>query len=111
MNFLKSNKPYLVALFLIAFDLVAYFVAVSLAYFSRLYLDSVFSYVVPLEFSYLYFVSLWWIPAIFIAFFTYEGLYSRRFLFWDEIKEIAKSIIMPLKIQTTFPPFIFKKMI
>lgn len=33
----------------------------------------------------------WWIFPVWIFFFAYEGLYSRRFSFWDEIKVIWKA--------------------
>jgi undecaprenyl-phosphate galactose phosphotransferase len=33
----------------------------------------------------------WWIFPIWIFFFAYEGLYSRRFSFWDEVKVLWKA--------------------
>jgi undecaprenyl-phosphate galactose phosphotransferase len=34
----------------------------------------------------------WWIFPVWFFFYTYEGLYSRRFSFWDEVKMIWKVI-------------------
>jgi undecaprenyl-phosphate galactose phosphotransferase len=34
-------------------------------------------------------VDIWWIFLIWIFFFYYEGLYTKRFSFWDEIKALC----------------------
>ncbi|UCE79310.1 MAG: undecaprenyl-phosphate galactose phosphotransferase WbaP [Nitrospiraceae bacterium] len=35
-------------------------------------------------------LNIWWIFLIWIFFFYYEGLYTERFSFWDEIKSLSK---------------------
>lgn len=35
---------------------------------------------------------LWWVFAIWLFFFYYEGLYTKSLSFWDEIKNICKSV-------------------
>jgi len=40
------------------------------------------------------FNSVWWILPVWIFFFYYEGLYTRRFSFWDEIRILLKAIFL-----------------
>ena len=37
-------------------------------------------------------LAYWWVFPIWISFFAYEGLLSRRFSFWDEIKHLWRAI-------------------
>jgi undecaprenyl-phosphate galactose phosphotransferase len=41
-------------------------------------------------------LTYWWIFPIWIFFFAYEGLLTRRFSFWDEIKQLWKSIFFSI---------------
>ncbi len=34
----------------------------------------------------------WWVFPVWLAFFVYEGLYSKRFSYWDEVKTLWKII-------------------
>ena len=36
------------------------------------------------------FTFFWWIFPVWLFFFSYEGLYSKRFSFWDEVKMLWK---------------------
>jgi undecaprenyl-phosphate galactose phosphotransferase len=38
--------------------------------------------------------TYWWVFPIWISFFAYEGLFTRRFSFWDEIKQLWKVIFL-----------------
>ncbi|MBI5056177.1 MAG: undecaprenyl-phosphate galactose phosphotransferase WbaP [Nitrospirae bacterium] len=38
------------------------------------------------------FIFFWWIFPVWVFFFAYEGLYTRRFSFWDEVKVLWKAI-------------------
>src|SRR4030066_1449360 len=40
------------------------------------------------------FARVWWILPVWIFFFYYEGLYTRRFSFWDEIRVLLKVIFL-----------------
>lgn len=40
------------------------------------------------------FAGVWWILPVWIFFFYYEGLYTRRFSFWDEIRVLLKVIFL-----------------
>jgi undecaprenyl-phosphate galactose phosphotransferase len=44
------------------------------------------------ELSFRSFTDIWWILPVWIFFFYYEGLYTRRFSFWDEIRVLLKVI-------------------
>ncbi len=44
------------------------------------------------EFPQINFTFFWWVVPVWIFFFVYEGLYSRRFSFWDEIKVLWRVI-------------------
>jgi undecaprenyl-phosphate galactose phosphotransferase len=37
-------------------------------------------------------VTYWWILPIWIFFLAYEGLFTQRFSFWDEVKQLWKSV-------------------
>ena len=41
-------------------------------------------------------LTYWWIFPIWIFFFAYEGLLTKRFSFWDEIKQLWKSIFFSI---------------
>jgi undecaprenyl-phosphate galactose phosphotransferase len=36
--------------------------------------------------------TFWWVFPIWISFFTYEGLLTRRFSFWDEVRQLWRTI-------------------
>lgn len=44
----------------------------------------------PSEESYRNFANIWWIFLVWMFFFYYEGLYTKRFSFWDEIKVLCR---------------------
>jgi undecaprenyl-phosphate galactose phosphotransferase len=44
----------------------------------------------PKELPFRNFLNIWWIFLIWIFFLYYEGLYTERFSFWDEIKFLSK---------------------
>lgn len=53
------------------------------------------------EFPQIDFRFFWWIFYVWLFFFAYEGLYSKRFSFWDEIKMLWKvSIFSTLGVFT-----------
>ena len=44
------------------------------------------------------FLKLWWLPLVYIFFIGYEKLYTRRLPFWEEAKELIKSVILSTAI-------------
>ncbi len=78
--------------FLLLLDISAFYSSLLAAYYSRKALQDLYSQVIPLQFSLVYFLYLWWIPAVFLAFIVYDRLYIKRLPFWDETKELLKAI-------------------
>jgi len=77
---------------LVIVDLSAFYTSLFLAWLARAELMPHLIPGLPPFFSYLYFMSLWWIPAVFIFFIFYESLYDRNMPFWDETKQIVRSV-------------------
>ncbi len=73
-------------------DLAAFYISLVAAYYSRTLVDILSSRFIALEFSLLYFLRIWWLPTIFIAFIVYERLYVKKLPFWDETRELLKAI-------------------
>jgi len=78
---------------LVAVDLSAFYTSLFIALIIR---TEFMPFFIPglqvLPVSYLYFISLWWLPAVFIFFIFYESLYERTLPFWDETKQIVRSV-------------------
>ncbi|MBM4140772.1 MAG: undecaprenyl-phosphate galactose phosphotransferase WbaP [Nitrospira sp.] len=90
---IKLIKKVLQVFCLIIIDLFAFYASLFISWTLR---SEVMPYFIPhlpvFNFSYIHFVSLWWILAVFIFFIFYEGLYESNLPFWDEVKNIVKSI-------------------
>ncbi len=70
---------------LVTIDLLAFYTCMFIAWAIRAEVIPLLLSDLPVfDFSYAYFLSLWWIPAIVIFFISYEGLYSSNMPFWDE---------------------------
>lgn len=85
---MKSNKSYVLFLVLLAIDIVVLFLGYEIAYKIRTVLngtlpffkdDNLFRYT--------------WIQFLIIILLLYEGIYSQRFDFWRETKEILKALV------------------
>lgn len=77
---------------LVLLDVASYYLSLTIAYYMRRCLNIVFAGVAPLQFDLHYFVRFWWMPVIFLFGLAYEGLYSRRMPFWDEARELIKTV-------------------
>jgi Undecaprenyl-phosphate galactose phosphotransferase WbaP len=79
---------------LIIIDLFAFYASLSAAWVLRSEILSAFIPDLPpfQQFTYSYYVSLWWIPAMFIFFLFYEELYKRNLPFWDEARITVKAV-------------------
>lgn len=78
---------------LLIVDLAAFYTALFLASFTRaniayFFLKDIATY----DFSFEYYISIWWVPVIFIAIMIFERLYTSRYPFWEEIKTIMKAV-------------------
>jgi undecaprenyl-phosphate galactose phosphotransferase len=79
---------------LVIIDLLAFYASLFTAWVLRSEVMSFFVVDLPAfdRFSYLFFLSLWWIPALFIFFIFYEGLYERNQPFWEEVRVMVKAV-------------------
>jgi len=78
---------------LIIIDLCAFYTSLFAAWMVRAdVLPSFMPHLPAFNFSYLHFISFWWIPVIYIAFMSFEALYIHNLPFWDEVRALVKSI-------------------
>lgn len=91
--------------YLIVIDIVAFVLCLFISWLVRsdilpLFINSL----PPFLFSFSYFLTLWWVPLIFIFFIFYEDLYEKHLPFWDEtlnmIKAVSLSAVVILAIVT-----------
>ncbi|GAB4537243.1 MAG: undecaprenyl-phosphate galactose phosphotransferase WbaP [Thermodesulfovibrionia bacterium] len=73
---------------LVIIDIVTVFTSLNIAIFLRKEILPFF-HKFP-EFPQIDFTFFWWIFPVWFLFLFYEGLYTRRFSFWDEIKALWK---------------------
>ena len=89
----KLIKNVLQIFCLVIIDLLAFYTALFIAWLLR---AAVLPVVIPdlpfFLFSYVHFISSWWIPSVFIFFIFYESLYDNNLTFWDETRVMVKSI-------------------
>lgn len=74
---------------LICLDLSVYGISLSLAHGLRQNLNAI----VTTQFNtpFRFYISVWWIPLIYMAIFFYEGLYNRRSPYWDEVGRLFRA--------------------
>lgn len=90
VNFLKRLFQILCLIFI---DLTAFYTSLLIAWLLRADVLPYFMDNLPVfNFSFLHFISFWWMPVIFISFLSFESLYIRNLPFWDEVRSIAKSV-------------------
>src|SRR4030042_6249844 len=78
---------------LVVCDLLSFYAALFIAFFLRAELLSIAVPDLPVfSFSYFHFISLWWIPSVFIFFIFYDHLYDNNLTFWDETRIMVKAI-------------------
>lgn len=91
MRYKNRFKNHIEGLILFCIDVVSIIVIFQLSIIIRtdvlpfIYADF------PQQLPFKNFINIWWIFLVWIFFFCYEGLYGKRFLFWDEIKALWKS--------------------
>ena len=78
---------------LILIDLISFSLSLLVAWAVRTeLLPSLMPDLPGFLFSYSYYLSLWWIPLIFMFFLLYEGLYEKNLPFWDEARITLKAV-------------------
>ena len=85
--------------FLIIFDIISIFLAIVLAFFLRQWCDC-FERSAPTDLSnYLHF---WLLYAVIISLLLIEGIYSKRYDFWQEMQRIVKGVFLASIILLAF---------
>ncbi len=84
---MRSYRRRLGIIILFLSDLVILFFIVVLAVFIRTFLPSIISGFPALSIKINY---SWWFFPIWISILTYEGAYTRKFSFWDEVRMLWK---------------------
>ncbi len=75
---------------LVAVDIFTIFFVIQSALFIRKNILPHFGNFPP--FPQIDFTFFWWVFPVWLFFFTYEGLYTKRYSFWDEIKVLWKVV-------------------
>jgi undecaprenyl-phosphate galactose phosphotransferase len=89
-NKLRLLSRILNVLFLITGDFVCVFLMFEVAVFLRVHVLPMIYSGFPIEPPVTQFSKIWWIFPVWLFFFFYEGLYIKRFSFWDEINSLWK---------------------
>jgi undecaprenyl-phosphate galactose phosphotransferase len=79
---------------LIVIDLLGFYFSFITAYATRLLLTHVVPSLPTLIMSAEFFLRQWWIPLVLVLVFAYEGLYSKRLIFWMEAKTVVQSVLI-----------------
>jgi len=88
----NRNKELICVAALILIDILAFYAALSSAFFTRKLLNIFFTGLVTFDFSLGYYLRFWWMPLIFIIAIAYEKLYIKRLALWDETREMIKAV-------------------
>ena len=75
-------------------DLLAYYLALSLAYFLRVGLNQIVSIHFGMPFS--FYSRMYWIPLIFMVAYAFEQLYGKRAPYWDEVGRMLKANLIAI---------------
>jgi len=70
-------------------DLVVYGLSLGLAHAARLALNEIVA--VQFRTPFHYYIFIWWIPLVYLVIYIYEGLYSRRSPYWDEVGRLLRA--------------------
>ena len=86
---MKNNISKLI---LIGFDILAVYISIVLAYYTRIFFDSLFE--ISFNQSLIYYTSKLLIYLVILVTFYYEGIYTKRYDFWHESRQVIKSLFL-----------------
>ena len=86
-----GGRRLLIVLFLLAGDFLGFYLSLWIAYLAR---SRLLGHWFPLPFTQTFpdLVVRFWIPLVVTGVFAYEGLYSKRAPFWEETRQIVRSL-------------------
>ena len=88
-------RKYIERISLLTLDVTALYLSIFAAYYTRASLDI---FLPPFKLNLASFLSLWWIPTIFITFLFYEQVYTRRLPFWNDVKILFKTVTISVAV-------------
>lgn len=92
-RFKQIVKRTLQILSLILIDILAYYASMFLAIFARNKIAPlILPHIPTFQFTFVQTAQMLWIPAIFIFFNLIQNLYQTRFPFWEETRNLIKSL-------------------
>ena len=95
MEFAQVIRRFIQVVCLIVVDLAAFYFSLFIAWVLRSEVITMVSPDLPFFlFSYMHFISFWWIPVVFVFFIAYETLYTSNHPFWDEAWHLVKSVTL-----------------
>ena len=97
---MKNNISKLI---LIGFDILAVYISIVLAYYTRIFFDSLFE--ISFNQSLIYYTSKLLIYLVILVTFYYEGIYTKRYDFWHESRQVIKSLILSFLLIMTLLAF------
>ena len=97
---MKNNLSRLV---LVSFDILAVYVSIVLAYYTRIFFNPLFD--TSFYESLIPFTTKLPVYLIILATFYYEGIYTKRYDFWHESRQIIKSLILSFLLIMTILAF------
>jgi undecaprenyl-phosphate galactose phosphotransferase len=77
---------------LVLVDIIVLFLLFQSARYLRMHVLPLFYSGFPGEPPFRKLSSAWWLLPVWLFFLSYEGLYSRRFSFWDEVNALWKAV-------------------
>lgn len=90
---MRNYRSILRTLSLIFLDFFAFYLALVLAVFVRTFLFPFFmKEAVTFGYSLSYFLSIWWVPFVYIGVFQFFKLYRVRYPFWEESRTLLKAV-------------------
>ncbi|MFP4486776.1 MAG: exopolysaccharide biosynthesis polyprenyl glycosylphosphotransferase [Campylobacterales bacterium] len=89
----EKSKNFVSFFIFVGVDFFSFLLSFYLAFLAReLSADAFASLEKITTFPIAHYYQFWWMPALFLAVFWYEGLYGRMLVFWSELRLILRSL-------------------
>lgn len=100
---MKNNLSRLV---LVGFDVLAVYISIVLAYYTRILFDSLFEIsFISFNENLIHYTSKLLVYIVLLVIFHYEGIYTKRYDFWHESRQVIKSLFFSFLLIMTFLAF------
>ena len=100
---MKNNLSRLV---IVGFDVLAVYISIVLAYYTRILFDSLFEIsFISFNENLIHYTSKLLVYIVLLVIFHYEGIYTKRYDFWHESRQVIKSLFFSFLLIMTFLAF------